>query len=353
MIAKPAYPYLCRDSDRHGRVRYRLRVPGRKAVTIKGQFGSAEFAENYRVAIEGGPVERRIAGEPGSVGALARIYLGSASFARLASGTQRSRKYFVEYLVAKFGGCAIADLDQNLVKQIMRKYGDRPGMARNILSVFRILIELAIEEGIRKDDPTVGVKRPKLSTEGWHTWSDEEIAQFEARHPIGSPARLALALALYTGQRASDLIRMGRQHVKDGQISVAQQKTGARLWIPLHPHLKAILDATPSDHLTFIVTEHGRPYSTGKAFGARMGSWTREAGLKNCPLHGLRKACCRRLAEAGCSVHEIKAISGHKSIGEVERYTRAVDQKAMAERAIARTLTTHTAIPLYPQEKKG
>jgi integrase len=84
-----------------------------------------------------------------------------------------------------------------------------------------------------------------------------------------------------------------------------------------------------------------------------MGSWAREAGLKNCPLHGLRKACCRRFAEAGCSVHEIKAISGHKSIGEVERYTRAVDQKAMAKRAIARTLTTHTAIPRYPQEKKS
>jgi integrase len=235
----------------------------------------------------------------------------------------------------------------------MRKYGDRPGMARNILSVFRILIALAIEEGIRKDDPTVGIKRPKLSHDGWHTWTEEEIAQFELTHPIGSPARLAFALALYTGQRASDLVRMGRQHVKSGEVSVAQQKTGARLWVPLHPDLKAIMDVSPSEHLTFIVTEQGKPYSTGKAFGARMGSWAREAGLKNCPLHGLRKACCRRLAEAGCSVHEIKAISGHKSIGEVERYTRAVDQKAMAKRAIARTLTTHTAIPHYPQEKKG
>jgi integrase len=107
---------------------------------------------------------------------------------------------------------------------------------------------------------TTGVKRPKLSSEGWHTWTEDEIAQFEARHPIGSPARLALALTLYTGQRASDLIRMGRQHVRDGQISVAQQKTGACVWIPLHPHLKAILDATSSDHLTFIVTEHGKPY---------------------------------------------------------------------------------------------
>ena len=235
----------------------------------------------------------------------------------------------------------------------MRKYGDRPGMARNVLSTFRILVALAIEEGVRKDDPTIGIKRPKLSASGWHDWTEEEIAQFEAHHPIGTMARLAFALALHTGQRASDVIRMGRQHVKDGLVSVAQQKTGVRLWIPLHPDLKAIMAATPSEHLTFIVTEHGKPYSTGKSFGNRMGRWAMQAGLKNCPLHGLRKACCRRLAEAGCPAHEIMAISGHKSLSEVARYTQAADQKRMAERAIARTVTTHTGVPNYPQEKKG
>jgi len=67
MIAKPAYPYLCRDSDRHGRIRYRLRIPGRKAVTIKGQFGSGEFAENYRAGVEGNsPKQVRFAGESGT-----------------------------------------------------------------------------------------------------------------------------------------------------------------------------------------------------------------------------------------------------------------------------------------------
>jgi integrase len=160
-----------------------------------------------------------VAGGAGSVASLARLYLSSATFAKLAAGTQRTRRYFVEYLVTMYGDCAIADLNQNVVKQIMRRYADQPGMARNILSVFRLLVALAIEEGIRKDDPTAGVKRP-------NAWTEDEIAQFEARHPIGSPARLALALTLYTGQRASDLIRMGRQHVRDGQISVAQQKTG-------------------------------------------------------------------------------------------------------------------------------
>ena len=92
--------------------------------------------------------------------------------------------------------------------------------------MLRVLIALAIEDGIRDDDPTTGIKRPKLSRNGWHCWEDAEIEQYEARHPVGSQARLALALAVYTGQRASDLVVMGKQHVRDGKISVAQQKTG-------------------------------------------------------------------------------------------------------------------------------
>ena len=136
-----------------------------------------------------------------------------------------------------------------------------------------------------------------------------------------------------------DLIRMGRQHVKDGRINVRQQKTGTRLWLPIHPDLKAIMDATPSDHLTFLVSELGKPYKSAGSFGQRMKLWAREAGLIGCPLHGLRKVSLRRLAEAGCSAPEIMAISGHKSLAEVERYIKSAEQTVMADRAIARTET--------------
>src|SRR5262245_3956955 len=134
--------------------------------------------------------------------------------------------------------------------------------------------------------------------------------------------------ALYTSQRSADLIRMGRQHVRDGKINVVQQKTGARLWIPIHPDLKAIMDATPTDNLTFLVSELGKPYASANSFGIRMKRWACEAGLDACSIHGLRKACCRRLAEAGCTAHEIMAISGHRTLAEVERYTRAVEQSS-------------------------
>jgi integrase len=94
--------------------------------------------------------------------------------------------------------------------------------------------------------------RIPIKRDGFHTWTDDEIAQFEAHHPIGTKPRLALALLLYTAQRRGDVVKMGRQHIRDGVLTVKQQKTGITLAIPVHSHLQAVLDATPSAHLTFL-----------------------------------------------------------------------------------------------------
>lgn len=354
-ITRP-YPYLYRDKDRQGRERWRLRPPGRKAVTIKGRFGTPEFAAAYRAALECcEPAQKKGLGirTQGTIGALARSYLRSGAFIQLSPRTQRSRRYLVEQFVAKYGDCLVAELERRHVKNMMDAMASTPGKARNVLSMLRILIALAIDDGIRDKDPTVGIKRPKLSKEGWHDWTEDEIAQYEAKHPIGTQARLAFALALSTSQRSADLIRMGKQHVRDGKISVRQQKTGTPLKIRLHPELVAILAATPSEHLTFLVTEHRKPYRSANSFGHRMRLWAQEAGLTGCPLHGLRKSCLRRLAEAGCTAPEIMAISGHKSLSEVQRYIEAAEQEKMADRAIARTESYPRADQHLPTEKKA
>ena len=155
---------------------------------------------------------------------------------------------------------------------------------------------------------------------------------------MGSKPRLALALLLYTAQRRSDVVRIGRQHIKDGVLTVKQQKTGVTLAIPVHPHLQAVLDATPSEHLTFLVTATGKPYG-GNAFSEQFRNWCDAAGLpKRCKPHGLRKAACRRLAEAGCSANEIMAISGHTTMKEIVRYTVAADQARLARNALAKAV---------------
>jgi integrase len=175
----------------------------------------------------------------------------------------------------------------------------------------------------------------KRKAAGFHTWTEDEIAQFEAHYPIGSRARLALALLLYTAQRRSDVVKMGRQHIRNGVAHVRQQKTGAMLAIPVHPALQAVLDATPSEHLTFLTTAYGKPF-TAAGFSFWFRARCDAAGLpKHCAAHGLRKAACRRLAEAGCSANVIASISGHTTLHEVSRYTRAADQERMARQGMA------------------
>ena len=217
-----------------------------------------------------------------------------------------------------------------------------PAAANHWLRMVKSLMVFAVEEDWRGDNPTVGIRRVRNRSAGFHTWTEHEIEIFEKQHPVGSKARLALALLLYTAQRRSDVVRMGSQHVRDGVVHVRQQKTGVMLAIPLHPALAGIIAATPNDHLTFLVTSFGKPF-TAPGFGNWFREQCNEAGLpRHCAAHGLRKAACRRLAEAGCSANVIASISGHKTLTEVARYTKAADQERMARDGMAAISRTET-----------
>jgi len=179
--------------------------------------------------------------------------------------------------------------------------------------------------GLIKEDPTQGVRLPPVKSDGHHTWSDDEIAAYEGAHPVGTKARLAFALLLYTAQRRRDVIRMGPQHVQNGELRVVQKKTRKPLILPIRPELQAVLDATPTGHLTFLVTKSGKPYPAND-FSEQFRVWCNASGLPTaCVVHGLRKAACRRMAEAGYSVSEIAAWSGHRTLSEIKRYTDGVD----------------------------
>jgi integrase len=218
-----------------------------------------------------------------------------------------------------------------------------PSASRNFLKALRAMMTHCVANHMRDDDPTKGVRSAKIKTDGYATWSDEHIAAFEARHPVGSRARLAMALMLYTGQRRSDVLRIGRQHVRNGVLHLRQQKTNAKLVIPVHPELLAILEEAPGQHLTYLTTRDGSPFSPA-GFGNLFRDWCNEAGLpKGLSAHGLRKACCTRLAEAGCSEKQIAAISGHLSMSEVARYTKAADQARLARDAMVMFSSPRTA----------
>ena len=205
-----------------------------------------------------------------------------------------------------------------------------PGAANKLLRYFRLLLEYAVELEWISSNPARGIKKMKVSGDGFAEWPEELIEQFQAHWQIGSKQRLAFDLLLYTGQRRSDVVGMMRSHIRDGAIRVVQQKTGTPLWLPIHADLAASINASDASGLAFLQTEYARPFTA-----AGFGNWFRTqcdaAGIpKGYSAHGLRKAAGRRLADAGATGHQIMAVLGHKSLSEAERYTRGADQKRNA-----------------------
>jgi integrase len=131
---------------------------------------------------------------------------------------------------------------------------------------------------------------------------------------------------------------MGPQHIRGGLLRVKQAKTGAELSLPVTPQLQEIIAASTVGPMLFIMTQYGKPFS-GDGFSHWFGAECVKAGLPHCSAHGLRKAAARRLADAGCTQHEIAAITGHASLREIVRYTRGADQKRLAVSAMNKLRT--------------
>uniref|UniRef100_UPI0034A43039 tyrosine-type recombinase/integrase n=1 Tax=Dongia sp. TaxID=1977262 RepID=UPI0034A43039 len=253
--------------------------------------------------------------------------------------TQVTYRNVLERFRTKLGKAQIRHLKAAHIRQIIQERAKTPAAANSLLKRLRALMQFALEADLIKTDPTFSVRPIRQKTAGFHSWSEEEIEKFLDHHKPGSRAHLAFSLLLYTGQRRSDVVRMGRQHVRDGVLTIRQQKTGNEVSVPILAELAGAIAAVPADNLTFLRTAFGKPIDA-----AGFGNWFRamcnDAGLpKHCSSHGLRKAAARRLAEAGCTSHEIAAITGHQSLKEVERYTRAFDRKGAGERAMEKLKT--------------
>ena len=176
---------------------------------------------------------------------------------------------------------------------------------------------------------------PGERSKGYHNWTEQEIAVYRDRHAVGTVARLAMELVLWTDQRGIDSMHLGRQHIKNGRFEITQSKTGKVLIIPIAPQLLAaiVAMARSRNNMCFVLSEWNRPYSR-KGFGNKFRQWCDEAGLTHCAAHGLRKATMRRMADLQLPNKSMKSVSGHSKDEEVARYTEAADQERLARSAI-------------------
>jgi enterobacteria phage integrase len=326
--------YLKVYRDRHGTVRRYFRRRGQKNLPLKGEPGTPEFMRAYQAAFE----TRSSTVDETNAGTFARIiadYCRSAAFANLKPSSQKLYRLVLDRIAERHGHRLVRDARRSDARKMVEEIGAaKPAMANITRAVLRLLMQYAVDAELRLDNPVAGLKAYRTGTR--HTWTDDELLQFERRWPLGTRERLAFALLLYTGQRAGDVVKMRRSDLPEGIIRVIQEKTGAELSIPLHPALISAIKAAPAKGVTLIGDANGRPIKRA-TLTLLVNKAVALAGLPTrCVPHGLRKAIMRRLAERGSSAKEIAAISGHRTLKEIERYTAAADQARLSKAAMTK-----------------
>jgi integrase len=335
-LAKIDVPYVNGYKDRHGRQRYYFRRKGFKALPLRGEPGSIEFARSYEEAKGTAKPAAALAHEgPGSIGVLIEQYFLSTDFRALSYVTQKGHRSVLKPFREKHGHRSVHLTSAADLNNVFHGMAATPARASNLRKRLRPVFDLAESLGWipMGTNPAKASRKVKYRAEGFTPWTDEDIAAFEEKWASGTRERLALYLLLYTGQRRSDVVTMGRQHIEHGRISVVQQKTKARLKIKMHPALRKEVELAPRSGLALLQTQAGKPFSAA-GFTAWFVARAVEAGLEGKSPHGLRKAAGRRLAEVGCAAKEIAAVLGHRSLSMVELYTRDADQVLLADGAI-------------------
>lgn len=350
------FPHVRREKDRHGKVRHYFRKDSGPRIALPAP-DEPDFAERYAAAAASEPKPKRprapsiIRSAKGTLGWLCRSYFASAEFKLLNPDTQGQRRRLIEHGMREpiapgssdvFADFPLGELTYKAVRVLRDRKAEYPNAANNRVKAFGYVFKWGMdaEPDIVKANPIRDLPKLKVKKGGHHSWSIEEVEQYEKRHPIGTKARLAMALLLYTGQRRSDIVRLGPPMVRDGWIYFRQWKNRDRnpvdMAIPILPALRQAIDATnPIGVKAWLVTGYGKPF-TSNGFGGKFRGWCDEAGLPHCSAHGLRKAIASRLAELGCSDHEIMSITGHQTLQEVANYTRSARRKKMAEAVEAR-----------------
>jgi integrase len=305
--------------------------------------GSAEFMAAYHAALSETDIGNRSRkyrrAAKGSFCYVCLAYYDSPIFKRLDPKTQYWRRRALDRICEQHGDKPIELMQPKHVRNLRDEIAEKPARANERLKALKALFRWAIEADLAPNDPTRDVRAIQYSTKGHASWTLDEVRLFERSHPIGTKARLAMALLLYTAGRREDVVRLGPQHIRDGRLRYTQAKNEHRkpvhMNIPVHAELAKIIAATPSGHLTFLVSSFGKPFRP-TWFSIKFRMWCDQAGLRHLSAHGLRKATAARLAECGATPHEIMAITGHQSLEEIQRYTQAARKPELADSAMSK-----------------
>jgi len=349
------YKFLSKETDRHKQMRIYFRRAG-KRIRLRSEPGTPEFDEEYSAALHGHTRDttkpRLMPPAGGSLAWLVSKYFESATFKRLAKDTCSQRRNILSRICEDHGSKPYAQMEDRHVRMIRDEKAETPGTARNRVNFLRYLFKWAIEEKLSRQNPAIGVRHFRTASEGFHTWTIEEVRQFEAFYPVGTKERLAMSLLFFLGVRRSDVVRLGRPMETDGgsRIRFTEMK-GRDRKIKQHelmilPELRSVLDNSSLGHDTYLVTKFGKPW-VKESFSNWFSEACERAGLPQCSAHGLRKAGATIAAENGATEMELMAIFGWSSPQQAAVYTRKANRVRLADRAM------HLLIPEQAGDNSG
>lgn len=346
-MPRPRLPYLRHERNRHGTWCWYFRKDNGPRIRITEPYGSPAFRKAYDAALSGAPAEQPEPARNGSVAWLVDRYKASGKFLAGAESTRYFRGNFLKQMVAKVGHKSYLKISKKDIQNSMEARSSTPHHANNMLTAVSLMFAWAVENDHLKVTPCAEVKPfPTKKSDGHHTWTVEEVEQYRAHHKVGTRARLALDLLLFTGLRRSDIIMVGKQHIREGLLTFRTRKTKTTVYIPIFPELRASIDATKTGDLTLLTAERGRAFSTPESFGARFRTWCNEAKLPvECSAHGIRKAGATIAANDGASARELMAMYGWSRISMAEAYTKAADQTKLARAAAERIANSFSPHP--------
>lgn len=340
--------------SRHGKRMWFFRAGRQPRVRLPDEYGSPEFMAAYREALAA-----HLAGEkkPGrTLGWLIQQYRISPAYTTLAPETMKQFRYQLDRMAERARKAPLDEITQASIAAGRDARAEKPTDANKYLKCSSALYRFAVDRRLMKSNPAQVVAKLKTKGQGFHTWTEDEAAAFEARWPIGTRERLAFDLLIYTGVRRSDVVRLGRQNTRQGEITITTEKSRnsgrpVEVTITILPPLAVSIAAAPTGDMTYLVTMKRTAFPK-----TSFGNWFKKAcvaaGVPG-SSHGLRKLAAVRMAEAGASEAELNAVFGWANGSDEARiYIEKASRAKLAKAGILRVLPSNLYSNLKTNEQK-
>jgi integrase len=351
-MTRPRPPHLQRDVSRHGKVVWVVRFGKGPKTRIRGVYASPEFEAAYRAAIAGERAQPLAAVARGSLEWLWNLYRQSGAWTTLSLATRRQRENIMRPVLKSGGKEPLSRINKNAIIKGRDKRMATPSQAKHFVTTMRGMFLWALDqpEKLVRSDPTAGVtfKRAKGDKKGgFPVWFESEITQYEHRWPRGTRERVLFDIYQFTGLRRGDAAVVGKQHVRDGVISLHTEKTGTLVTIPILPELQATLDAGPLGDLCWFASLKGRPM-TKESVGNFFKEACVKAGILTKSGHGVRKAAATEAADNEATHAQLNSIFGWVGHQQASLYTESANRKRLAAGAIDKLRRIKSGTPKPP-----